>query len=57
MDRWQVWKGYKLADENRRAILDIVLRQVLEGQHQQGGGEVVNLQEAASHKKDKEGVV
>lgn len=57
MDRWQVWKGYKLADEHRRAILDIVLRQVLEGQHQQGGGEVVNLQEAASHKKDKEGVV
>ncbi len=44
MDRWQVWKAYKLADENRRAILDVVLRQVLEGQHQQQDpGEVVEM--------------
>ena len=52
MDRWQVWKAYKLADEHRRAILDVVLRQVLEGQHQQQDpGEVVEM---SAHQRKRE---
>lgn len=50
MDRWEVWKAYKLADEERRVILDYIFKQILDEQPNKGGGDVVNLQEAARYK-------
>lgn len=45
MNRWEVWKAYQMADVERRAILDFIIKQILEGERKHKGrpGKVVDI--------------
>lgn len=45
MNRWEVWKAYQMADVERRAILDFIIKQILEGERKHKGRpcEVVDI--------------